>query len=75
MSLLQLRSDINIAGIACLSGYLPLGYKAGVVSSVNKGTPVRKWHGTADPVVSLSTAMLEASLCAGTNSWAQNACC
>ena len=57
MSLLQLRSNINIAGIACLSGYLPLGYKPGVVSSTNKGTPVRMWHGTADPVVSLSLSL------------------
>ena len=65
MSLLQLRSDINIAGIACLSGYLPLAYKAGVVSSINKGTPVRMWHGTADPVVSLGGAWLQGSLCAG----------
>ena len=62
MSLLQLRTDVNLAGIACLSGYLPLSYKPGVVSSTNKGTPVRMWHGTADPVVSL-TALCPQTYC------------
>ena len=51
MSLLQLRAPVALAGVACLSGYLPLSYKPGVVNPANAQTPVAMWHGTSDPVV------------------------
>ena len=51
LSLLQLRADTPLAGVACLSGWLPLAHKPGVVSGVNKGTRVHLWHGTADRLV------------------------
>lgn len=52
-----LRQDKKLAGMVCLSGYLPL---AGTVASerkqANQDTPIFMAHGVMDPVVALARA-------------------
>lgn len=51
-ALLALRGGAELAGIAALSGYLPLhSHPPGVVSEANRGTPVFMAHGDSDQVV------------------------
>ncbi|GAB4816537.1 hypothetical protein N2152v2_003583 [Parachlorella kessleri] len=47
MALLMLRSERQLAGVAALSGYLPMQHEP-VLSGANKSTPVLLCHGTAD---------------------------
>jgi phospholipase/carboxylesterase len=53
-----LRHPERLAGIAALSGYLPLPESvADEVSQANRGVPIFMAHGTRDPVIPLSWAM------------------
>lgn len=50
-----LRREAGIAGIACLSGYLPLlAQTATEITPAGRSTPVFLGHGSQDPVVALS---------------------
>jgi len=52
-----LRLDSRLAGMLCLSGYLPLAQQtAAERSPANQDTPIFMAHGTADPVVALPRA-------------------
>lgn len=52
-----LRIDQKLAGMLCLSGYLPLATLTAAESSpANRGTPIFMAHGTMDPVVDISRA-------------------
>ena len=51
VALLMLRSELQLAGVAALSTYLPLREEPGVVSAANKQVPVLMCHGDADHVV------------------------
>ena len=52
-----LRYPEKLAGLMCLSGYLPLSEKTEAErSSANQNTPIFMAHGSADPVVVLSRA-------------------
>lgn len=52
-----LRHPHSLAGIMCLSGYLPLADKiANERHAANQNTPIFMAHGTADPVVPLQRA-------------------
>ncbi len=52
-----LRHPQSLAGIMCLSGYLPLADKIADERHVaNQNTPIFMAHGTADPVVPLQRA-------------------
>jgi phospholipase/carboxylesterase len=52
-----LRHPETLAGIVCLSGYLPLARTLAAERHVaNHGTPIFMAHGSADPVVQLARA-------------------
>ncbi len=52
-----LRIDQKLAGMLCLSGYLPLATLTAAESSpANRDTPIFMAHGTMDPVVDISRA-------------------
>ncbi|WMW82021.1 alpha/beta hydrolase [Undibacterium cyanobacteriorum] len=52
-----LRYSQKLAGLMCLSGYLPLADKiAAERHAANQNTPIFMAHGTADPVVPLERA-------------------
>jgi phospholipase/carboxylesterase len=52
-----LRIDQKLAGMLCLSGYLPLAaLTAAECNSANRDTPIFMAHGTMDPVVDISRA-------------------
>lgn len=52
-----LRLDESLAGLVCLSGYLPLAAKVEAERhSANQNTPIFMAHGTDDPVVPLLRA-------------------
>ena len=52
-----LRLDQKLAGMICLSGYLPLaGSLAQERHDANQDTPIFLAHGTLDPVVALPRA-------------------
>lgn len=49
-----LRREAGVAGIACLSGYLPLGDRTATeITPAGRATPVFLGHGRQDPVVSV----------------------
>ena len=49
-----LRREAAVAGIACLSGYLPMAERtAAEVTAAGRATPVFLGHGRQDPVVAL----------------------
>lgn len=50
-ALLMLRSEMKLAGILALSGYLPLRNLPGAIGEANKVTPVLMCHGDSDMVV------------------------
>jgi phospholipase/carboxylesterase len=51
-----LRQSGKIAGLLCLSGYLPLPQSAAQEGVVNKDIPIFMAHGRADPVVPIQRA-------------------
>ena len=52
-----LRLNSKLAGMVCLSGYLPLADKAEVErTAANQQTPIFMGHGVTDPVVALDRA-------------------
>ncbi len=52
-----LRHPEKLAGLMCLSGYLPLADKvAAERSAANQDTPIFMVHGTMDPVIPISRA-------------------
>lgn len=52
-----LRHNGKLAGLLCLSGYLPLPQKVAHEATANKDMPIFIAHGRADPVVPLQRAM------------------
>lgn len=51
MSLMALRSNYSLAGVVCLSGYLPLATQPPEMSPANERTPAFMCHGEVDRVV------------------------
>ena len=51
-----LQSEERLAGVLCMSGYLPLKNKSFAVSAAAAGTPVQFMHGTDDQVVRVEFA-------------------
>ena len=52
-----LRHDERLAGLVCLSGYLPLAAKSEAERhAANRDTPIFMAHGTADPVIPIVRA-------------------
>jgi phospholipase/carboxylesterase len=52
-----LRHDARLAGLAVLSGYLPLAAKtAAERHDANRGTPIFLGHGSADPIIPIARA-------------------
>lgn len=61
-----LRHADKLAGLMCLSGYVPLADKvAAERSAVNQDTPIFMVHGTMDPVIPISRATASRDLLAG----------
>ncbi|GAB2849302.1 alpha/beta hydrolase [Pseudoduganella ginsengisoli] len=60
-----LRHPEKLAGLMCLSGYLPLADKAAAErSAANQDTPIFMVHGTMDPVIPISRATASRDLLA-----------
>jgi phospholipase/carboxylesterase len=58
-----LRHPEKLAGLMCLSGYVPLADKvAGERSAANQDTPIFMVHGTMDPVIPISRAIASRDL-------------
>ena len=51
MSLIALRSNYSLAGVVCMSGYLPLATQPPEMSPANERTPIFMCHGEVDRVV------------------------
>jgi phospholipase/carboxylesterase len=55
--MIGLRHSEKLAGLMCMSGYLPLTSKIGVERSVaSQNVPIFMGHGTRDPVIALERA-------------------
>ncbi len=53
-----LRQSERLAGLACLSGYLPLAALAAAERAVaNREVPIFLAHGSADPVIPIDRAL------------------